>query len=531
MAGARPRQPRCGQASRRARSPTECASSRLRRRAGSRVACSSAPALRPSSAELRGVRLDCARPPRLVPSRAPLPRGAPTATRSRGLWRDARVAPGRASPRLRSRSPHAEAAAGRRRAARGRARRGRRRPRAARAARPPPVGARPSRRRPRRRAPQPAPPRRPTAPADRGRARPRPAHRQGHPRRQPPRRVRGHRRLPVADAPGQDLHARGPRARTSASSGTRASSRTSRSTSRRNDDGVVPALPRARAAEHQGDRVRGQRRSSTTTTSPRRSASRSRPAPSSAYAADPPRRPEAQRQVRRGGLLPRRGRLRGRSRSKENQVIVKFTIEEHEPVTRPAHHLHRQRPRPRRRAARGDADRAAASFSRLRLRRPVPPGRRSSATSCVLNALYYDKGYLTRADRHAAGDAHARPRGHRDHDRDQRGAPLQDPPAPHLRAATTTARRSSRSAAGAHLREMVRAQVGRLLQPRRARQGPRRRPDALPRRRLRERRGRAARPSSTRSTRRSTSSCRSSASHLVYFGASRSRATPRRATR
>ena len=78
---------------------------------------------------------------------------------------------------------------------------------------------------------------------------------------------------------------------------------------------------------------------------------------------------------------------------------------------------------------------------------------------------------------------------------------------------------------------MLARHVGRLLQPRRADEGPAGRPHAVPRRGLRERRGRAGDGARPGATKRSTSSSRSAAVRPSTSSASRSRGTPRRATR
>ena len=130
---------------------------------------------------------------------------------------------------------------------------------------------------------------------------------------------------------------------------------------------------------------------------------------------------------------------------------------------------------------------------------PVPAGRLRARRPPPERPLLR-QGLPERADRHAARDAHARPRGDRDHHRHPRGAALQDPPASHLRArqrrqGDRAARRPPRAARRWSGRKsgdcFNRAELIKELTA-----GP----DALPRRRLRQRRGRAARRSSTRCT-------------------------------
>ena len=107
--------------------------------------------------------------------------------------------------------------------------------------------------------------------------------------------------------------------------------------------------------------------------------------------------------------------------------------------------------------------------------------------------------------------------GHRHHHRRSTRGPRYKIRQLESTSATTTARRSSPSAAAARLREMLQRAVGRLLQPRRAHQGPAApcgRSTATPATRTSRP---SPRPSSTRSTRRSTSSSRSGAGPLVHF--------------
>ena len=114
---------------------------------------------------------------------------------------------------------------------------------------------------------------------------------------------------------------------------------------------------------------------------------------------------------------------------------------------------------------------------------------------------------------------------------DPRGAALQDPPASHLRArrrrqGDRAARRPARAARRWSARKsgdyFNRAELVKDLQAR---------PHALPRRRLRQRRGRAGDRARPGARARSTSSSRSGADRSSTSSASRSRATPRRATR
>ena len=78
----------------------------------------------------------------------------------------------------------------------------------------------------------------------------------------------------------------------------------------------------------------------------------------------------------------------------------------------------------------------------------------------------------------------------------QRGARATRSASSRSTSATPTGRRSSPSAGAAHSARDGPREERRLLQPRRAREGPRRGPHAVPRRGLRQRRGRARRPSS-----------------------------------
>ena len=118
---------------------------------------------------------------------------------------------------------------------------------------------------------------------------------------------------------------------------------------------------------------------------------------------------------------------------RDNEVIVKFKIIEHAPVTRSPHHVRRQPPRPRRRAARRHVHRAGRLL-RVRLRRPVPPGRLRARRP-------HDQRHsiTTRATCRCRS---ATPRVMLTPDRDgieitltiTRGPALQDPPAQDLRA-------------------------------------------------------------------------------------------------
>ena len=244
----------------------------------------------------------------------------------------------------------------------------------------------------------------------------------------------------------------------------------------------------------------------------------------------PPQRPEDQGRLRREGLLPRRRRSTQVEPQRDNEVDRQVQDHRARAGHRSPHHVHRQRQRLRRRAPRRRCRPARRRVLLLRLRRPVPPGRLRARRPHDQRPLLR-QGLPERADRHAARDAHARSRGHRDHDPHPRGPALQDPPAPASTSATTTATRSSRSAAAARSAQMVRAQPRRLLQPRRARRRTSRRsarstatpatPTSRP----------SPRPSSIRSRTRSTSSSRSAADRSSTSSASRSRATPRRATR
>ena len=123
-----------------------------------------------------------------------------------------------------------------------------------------------------------------------------------------------------------------------------------------------------------------------------------------------------------------------------------------------AHHVHRQRARLRRRAARPDADRQRR-LPLVRVGRALPAGRLRARRADAERPLLR-QGLPQRADRHAARDAHARPR----------RASTSPSPSTRGRAsrsascastsATTTARRSSRSAAGARCAQMIHAQSG-----------------------------------------------------------------------
>ena len=136
---------------------------------------------------------------------------------------------------------------------------------------------------------------------------------------------------------------------------------------------------------------------------------------------------------------------------RDNEVIVKFKIIEHEPVTV-------------RRITFIGNDHVPDD----ELREVMHTGQRELLRSfgsggpfrqdvferdvLVLNALYYDKGFLARAGRHAARDAHARSR-----TASRSRSLIHEGPRYKIRQLriyerTTTARRSSRSAAAAHLR-------------------------------------------------------------------------------
>ena len=281
--------------------------------------------------------------------------------------------------------------------------------------------------------------------------------------------------------------------------------------------GRRPPLPRPRAAEHQGDRVLRQRRARQRQAATRRSrSSRTR---SSA--------------CRRCGGASRRSRTRTPRRAtssptsttrsipqRDNEVIVKFKITEHQPVTRPARHLHRQRARLRRRAARRACRPATGASSRSAR---AAPYRQDvfERDVLLLSALYYDKGYLSVQI--------GTPRVMLTPDRegiditivDPRGAPLQDPAAHASTSATTTARRSSRSAAGARCAQMIRAQSGDWFNRAELVKDLAGRAHALPRRRLRQRRGRArdrARPRARGGRHRRPHPARAAGAHRAHRG-------------
>ena len=145
-----------------------------------------------------------------------------------------------------------------------------------------------------------------------------------------------------------------------------------------------------------------------------------------------PQRAEDQGRLRREGLLPRRRRLRDREPQRENEVIVKFKIVEHQPVTVRRitfignEHVSDAELRDQMQTGNG-------GFFVVRLGRAVPAGRLRARRPDAERALLR-QGLPERADRHAARDAHARPRGDRHRDRHPRGPALQDPAAPDLRA-------------------------------------------------------------------------------------------------
>ena len=247
-----------------------------------------------------------------------------------------------------------------------------------------------------------------------------------------------------------------------------------------------PALPRARAAEHQGDRVRRQQRD------------RERQAPrrrievkANTILSVPAVRRSVQKisdkYAEKGYFLAEvdeHGRAAARQRG-DRQVQDHRARAGH----RPPHHVHRQPQRPRRRAARGHEDRPGLELLRFGSGGPY----RQDAFErdvLVISALYYDQGYLNvqigtprvmlTPDREGIEITliiHEGPRFKirqlRVYERDADGKEIE--PIGGRRAPPPDGAREER----------------RLLQPRRAREGSPGGPHAVPRRGLRQRGGRA----------------------------------------
>jgi len=183
---------------------------------------------------------------------------------------------------------------------------------------------------------------------------------------------------------------------------------------------------------------------------------------------------------------------------RDNEVIVKFKITEHSPVT------------VRRITFVGnysvpDDDLRAVMQDRpgldLLVSAPAAPIARTSSRRDVLllNRLYYDKGYMKRAGRDPARHAHARlRRASRSRSSSTRARASRSGSSKIYEARTSTGKEiEPLGGPPPRLRQLVSRQERRLLKPRRAREGPPVGPHALPRRRLRQHGGRSPRPSST----------------------------------
>ena len=363
-------------------------------------------------------------------------------------------------------------------------------------------------------------------PADRcGAGRGTPDRRHRH-RGQPARLARRRPVVPAREA-RSPLQGREPHRATSASSGTPASSTTSRSTSTRNDGGVVLRFVVRERPNIKAIELRGQRRDR------QRQAERGGRGQAEHHPERPgraPQRPEDPRHVRGEGLLPRRRRRTRSCRSANNEVIVKFKITEHEPVT------------VRRITFIGNEHVADDELRDVMLTGnggffsfgSGGPFRQDvfERDVLVLSALYYDRGYLCvqigtprvmlTPDREGIEITHRRST----RARATRSASCAST------SGTTTGNEIEPLGGRRALRADGPRQVRRLLQPRRARRRTCRRVrtlyrdagyanvEAEPETELDP--GHAA---------RSTSSSRSSAGRSSTSSASRSRATPRRATR